>query len=117
MPPTPTAGEAQIAAGESAHTPGPWYVRLYPGTDAYEVRASGGALIAQVGNLGSTSDHRPTAKHWKAATPANARLIAAAPDLLEAVQRARRHAMNIGIDSGSYFEILEAAIRKAEGRS
>lgn len=46
---------------------------------------------------------------------ATARLIAAAPDLLEAVLRARRHAMNIGIESGSYVETLDAAIAKAIG--
>jgi hypothetical protein len=46
---------------------------------------------------------------------ANARLIAAAPELLEAVKRARRHAMNIGITDGSYLAQLDAAIAKARG--
>jgi hypothetical protein len=85
--PTPSlsTNAAREEDARSGHTPGPWWVRLYPGTYSYEVRASG-AAIASVGNLGSTSDHRPTAKRWQAETPANARLIAAAPDLLEAAQ-------------------------------
>ena len=48
---------------------------------------------------------------------ANAHLIAAAPDLLEAVERARRHAENIGITDGGYIAQLDASIAKARGAS
>lgn len=44
---------------------------------------------------------------------ANLTLFAAAPDLLEAVRRARRHAENLGINEGSYVAQLDGAIALA----
>ncbi len=74
-----------------AHTPGPWVIsdRDHECNDhRIVVRGPGGSLIATVGNMAATSDHKPTAKRWKTESPANARLIAAAPDLLAALEHA-----------------------------
>lgn len=76
------------AERSAAFTPGPWIVRDPDShlSHTFGVVAEGGGLIASVGNLGATSDHAPTAKRWRRETPANARLIAAAPDLLVALK-------------------------------
>lgn len=49
---------------------------------------------------------------------ANANLIAAAPELYEAVERALRHAQHLGIDveGSSYVKQLRAALAKARGQ-
>lgn len=54
------------------------------GTKYYEIRAPI-AILAVIGNLGSTSDYVPATKRWTAESHANAMLISAAPDLLEAL--------------------------------
>lgn len=46
---------------------------------------------------------------------ANARLIAAAPDLLEALRAVRRNCSTLGMDKAVWDEV-DAAIAKAEGR-
>ena len=59
----------------TAHTPGPWFVPVRTGTQYVEARIGGGWL-QEVAACGPTAE----AGQQKA----NARLIAAAPDLLEA---------------------------------
>jgi hypothetical protein len=71
-------------------TPGPWE-RSPHSLNSYslEIRSrEESAHIATVGNLGSTSDHAPTAKRWRDETVANAHLIAAAPAMYEALRGA-----------------------------
>lgn len=58
----------------SAHTPGPWVVDPYTGI-AKEIRINDGEILLDYDDV----DH--------AAQEANARLIAAAPDLLEALEK------------------------------
>lgn len=64
------------------HTPGPWF------TDALECvfteREGGGLLICNARNSAVPESDRPTRQQAEA----NARLIAAAPDLLEALEDA-----------------------------
>lgn len=91
----------------SKHTPGPWKQHL---VDETLIVASDRTTVA------STSidyDKAETAE-------ANARLIAAAPELLEALKIARDY---IGANLGTYaqagadFDKVSAAIAKAEGRT
>lgn len=83
------------------HTPGPWQVH---GSHIYTADPER-ALLAQVHNPGSRRDDYPL--------KANAHLIAAAPDLLEACKEFVRK-----VDAGearsarSYYE-MKAAIEKA----
>lgn len=90
------------------HTPGPWKNKTFG-----EVKAKDDAFtVAQcmMGNLGERE--------------ANANLIAAAPELLEALKYAREEiALRVVEDGGTKYSIqkacakLDAAIAKAEGRA
>mgnify|MGYP001603505041 CR=1 FL=1 len=92
----------------TTHTPGPWHiVRMtnVPSPEAFVVRGEDQNSSAIVSVIGE----------------ANARLIAAAPELLEAVKAVQRLIdTNSGQLSASQAlradEILRAAIAKAEGR-
>lgn len=112
----------------SAHTPGPWFVVQMPGhgstlcigrRDQQQTNGTiGDAPIAQV---------LDGAAHWTEKYPAeaNARLIAAAPELLEALKAWSNASWLAGvapdIDSNDPFASMlaqtHAAIAKAEGRS
>lgn len=90
------------------HTPGPWQINpVNAQVDAFNT-GEGLAICKMLW---------PTKLRSEAETEANARLIAAAPELYEAVSRARRHAMNIGLDAegSTYIHILDAAIARATG--
>ena len=90
------------------HTPGPWTWGKPRGEDPI------GAIFAAdrtiVLNLGDGTDYYPTAGTMP--KEANARLIAAAPELLEAIKLllSSSHDYQTGIAEA------EAAIAKAEGR-
>ena len=71
----------------SKHTPGPWHVLVRPQANTYEVFG---------GKLSSSIDARA----------ANARLIAAAPDMLEALQA-------IAEAEGQPDEVLQMAMIRA----
>ena len=114
---------------ETKHTPGPWAVRphwsddskleVFPTRPDQDCTVGAWAEIAEVseGGDGETAE-------------ANARLIAAAPDLLEACKRAEEFIRN-GIELGFIRMpnagtldpahdtpgIIDAALAKAEGRS
>ena len=62
----------------SGHTPGPWKVN--PAAHGCAVESEDGASVAWCGNNVST-------RHGVAPFRANARLIAAAPDMLAALER------------------------------
>lgn len=69
----------------AAHTPGPWGFALVKGGDRIGVTA-GGRMVAEVVQPGRDwSDKADTHARCDAERAANARLIAAAPDMLEAV--------------------------------
>jgi hypothetical protein len=93
--------------GERAHTPGPWYTSRKPGSNRMRINAPGWGHLAKVvvrmsGSIGDCEDGL-----------ANARLIAAAPDLLEALKDARYALYGNGAGNPK----IDAAIAKAEGRS
>lgn len=99
------------------HTPGPWtyrknansgYVGAYIGRKrlGYEIDSTVCTMNKQTGNV-----------------EANARLIAAAPELLEALKLAVEHYVGAGRNSsnvngaaGTAADIIHAAIAKAEGK-
>lgn len=96
---------------EHKHTPGPWFI------DGDDIRAPDGDddpwYVAEVITGCGPGD----------ATPANARLIAAAPDLLEALKDAQKAIRELR-DQGAptaYWDDIEAAnkaaISKATGES
>ena len=94
--------------GKATHTPGPWYVDYYEGR-AYTCRY-----------VLSTDMNTAVAKvlHKRPEAAEDAALIAAAPDLLEAIKYAREYLG--GLDSGGPVLLglcclLDDAISKAEG--
>jgi len=96
----------------SNYTPGPWRHEPH--------QASHGDKIAVVDAIGRILALIPG---HKATDKANAQLIAAAPELLEALQYAREElAMRIEEDGGTEYSvakgcrILDAAIAKATGK-
>lgn len=90
------------------HTPGPWRVEDSdpPQITTNPALAGGARTIAEM-RIVAYSDLRERA--------ANARLIAAAPDLLAACKSAERHFVGMDIDTGTVMDLLHAAIAKAEG--
>ena len=86
----------------SKHTPGPWI--------------ADGDLILAADNWRVASCHR-FPNNDDTARPANARLIAAAPELLEALQAiAGTDPVDSARDPQHLVAIARAAIAKAEGR-
>lgn len=85
----------------SAHTPGPWEVRIQDAGVHVTLRDSTGVKFAVV-----IQGPRTAGKHE------NARLIAAAPDLLEALERVAED--DFAHDT---HEIVLAAIAKAKGEA
>jgi hypothetical protein len=101
----------------SAHTPGPWFTTRPHGTIYIEARLRGSTLqeVAAVGPTEAPEQQE-----------ANARLIAAAPDLLEALQQLvlinERHnaacetVLGRPLDwKDDYLDAARAAITKATG--
>lgn len=103
--PTLQAHAAEVMDGK--HTPGPWI------TGGFYIRGPQKELLARM--RGAPSPERE----------ANARLIAAAPDLLAALKTARECIVYCSrahndVQSGEGFPVelfIDAAIAKAEGRS
>jgi hypothetical protein len=91
-------------AEEVKHTPGPWFATPTSGPFGH-VSSRPAKYENDGGDICTT---------WKNAD-ANTRLIAAAPDLLEAAKRAVREA--VADQQDEWFAALDAAIAKAEGRS
>lgn len=98
----------------SKHTPGPWrhVIAKLPvdGAFDYAIRDADGELIAEVFGRTSTTNYPPA--------EANARLMAAAPELLAALvgilEIGKRDMSNQKYDG--YFDSARAAVAKAEGR-
>jgi hypothetical protein len=91
------------------HTPGPWYVGsgTYEGRNIYSVASvtdDDGFTYQPI--VASAEDDG--IKCWDA----NARLIAAAPDLLEALKRCKFDSLNMTLEDR---EFCRAAIAKATG--
>jgi hypothetical protein len=93
-----------------AHTPGPWTLHKYHGHVAIKAQCGHEAIINAVGHsCGSIGLHDEE--------QANARLIAAAPDLLEAAELACRALLkgNRPWLNTAVGEILSQAIKAAKG--
>lgn len=113
--------DASQARPAQPHTPGPWFIPA-PSMGFSEIRAAGGELVFGLA-AGSEAECQdvPTIE-------ANARLIAAAPDLLASMKEvsdmlmarpditAKLHPL-FGFAEKAIFERAAAAIAKAEGRS
>ena len=101
---------------QSNHTPGPWTVDW---SDDGPLIYTGDLMIASVS--GST-EHIKVRGIDEQTTEANASLIAAAPDLLEALERLLTHGErgNLYYERGEDAEVVNqarAAIAKAKGHS
>ena len=87
---------------KSKHTPGPW--RVDPESEeAYDIMAGERRIVAQV----------LTQRDDATVATVNARLIAAAPELLEALEAAEKELQELD-DSDALF-MARAAIAKAKG--
>jgi hypothetical protein len=92
----------------TTHTPGPWHVHTNIGRKGETGVIADGApcIIAIMGNQ----------KEWPAETANNAQLIAAAPELLEALEEALSVMGEWGEDGDpEWAEQARAAIAKAKG--
>jgi hypothetical protein len=100
------------------HTPGPWQRDRASGLKC-DVRAENGRKVALTWGLGCGDNYR---EKYRAECDANAHLIAAAPELLEAMESARRdyidkHGIAIPEEQGNYPLLVKmnSAIAKAKG--
>lgn len=119
----------------SAHTPGPWNLhQSYVSDEVSEVPpengregfryltrwvARGEKLVAEVGMMTDTKDQGWPRVNNPEECVANARLIAAAPELLAALESivAKCDAAGIGANPDTLREIAATAIAKARGQS
>lgn len=92
------------------HTPGPWHLKVGADGNKY------GAIMGPDNVLVATTGYRVCVESSEDEN--NARLIAAAPDLLKAAKRALRvlKAQGEAVLPGNALGALDAAIEKAEGR-
>ena len=108
-----------------AHTPGPWLFSWEGEGGSW--KGTGLSIVAdQLGEVcyidhrldGFYQDHQRTPRTHED-QQANAKLIAAAPDLLSALKMAVDLMENYGVDAavGKQFRLLTDAINKAEGVS
>lgn len=116
-----------MSAPAAKHTPGPWVYRTGMPYDWGWVTTADGGFITQAKDPRARDDETLSAHRAARTDPweANARLISAAPDLLQALKEAceiiadlSKYANNHGamIDDETFAAGL-AAITKAEGRS
>lgn len=87
----------------SKHTPGPWVKGVM---SDYVAKSASGEIIAELPCSKASSEERA----------ANARLIAAAPDLLGALKRAMNELAQCTQGDGCNYCLARAAIAKAEGK-
>jgi hypothetical protein len=94
----------------SKHTQGPWKI------DWYICREDGKELWRVPRSIGPAStDHCHWAGRYITVDEADANLIAAAPDLLEALKSTRAFVNSVA-PHGGLFERINAAIARAEGK-
>lgn len=97
----------------SKHTPGPWSYRTEPRS-----LADSGSYI--VGSNGDEPAYICPLNLTPGAREANAALIAAAPEMLEALEaifQARAPQLNFDFEGHPDMQLLVAAIKKAKGES
>lgn len=93
----------------SKHAPGPWRTQPWP-----HERECMGADLGAMAVVGADGISPAVVWGGLESSEANARLIAAAPDLLEALKYARMYVETEGPEDE--LEMVDAAIAKAEGR-
>lgn len=94
---------------ETKFTPGPWFTKREGWSTVYvEARIDGG-MIQEVAACGPTDAGQDQQQ-------ANARLIAAAPDLYEALEIAREYALFVSAETDDLARI-DAALAKARGEA
>ena len=106
---------------KEAHTPGPWY---YPGRTISTPKAKTGSVGTVHQNIGVATPIAHVA-HAEGCAEANARLIAAAPELLNALegymsafgQALDAHFIQFGPQQDEAHIAARAAIAKARGES
>lgn len=91
------------------HTPGPWARDTGSGFGC-DVRAENGRKVAATWGINNGDPNRPA---YRAECDANARLIAAAPELLAALEMALVYVDGEG--TPEQYEQVVAAIAKAKG--
>jgi hypothetical protein len=94
------------------YTPGPWKVSEYP-------TRQGRCNITNSGGVGEVpleiAEAYPMGEYWDDETKANARLIASAPELLEALEQLVEHVHGTYAYSEPHMEKARVAIAKATG--
>lgn len=110
--------KSDIQAGErTQHTPGPWFVRN--GDKGYIIRNTRAETKDQIWGIASIW-FQSGGKADDSESEANARLIAAAPELLEFAQRFMRWSqkaeINKSVCGGDLFSQAIAAVAKVEGK-
>lgn len=95
----------------TAHTPGPWSVY----EDANKVAAHGSRNLVRSSALGDYYTESLTDERGEFFNPADARLIAAAPELLEALRAAYSDIQRLPGHTIDMLGRIEAAIAKATG--
>ncbi len=96
----------------SKHRPGPWHVSKYLGEPSGTLQVVHASGDVQVADCRETWGYRLSVEEAQA----NARLIAAAPDLLEACKAALAVREKNGMGEVGVSAQLRAVIAKAEGR-
>jgi len=108
----------------NTHTPGPWEVWREPGIESRDLSVgpvSGGIAVA---DIVTTNAHGIATKESIGTGHANARLIAAAPELLEALEGAVKELESVrdylapsiwGAVGAARLAAAQAAIAKAKG--
>lgn len=125
--PCPKPPLARPAMSEAKHTPGPWSFRTDGVTGDNGIHADGTGIFAE-----AFADIRRAGEDARDEAHANARLIAAAPELLAALKKLTAEMVGIGGFGPEIRELVgntnwavltqrvqeaHAAIAKAEGRS
>lgn len=119
---SPPAPAQSVATSQGTHTPGPWEVRHYAGKT--EVRAIGDSQ--HMGHTWIVSDvfgDSGAVFRGHGSPAANAALIAAAPELLAALEKLAPYALQRAETEPPFtakyaradYEIARAAIAKAKG--
>ncbi len=100
---------------ETKHTPGPWWYDTYNTVFSGSVPANNMLEICSIPDEPETGESPcPTRDKWYPESAANARLIAAAPDLLEALKMILDDP--IAPISTLSMQHAKSVIAKAEGR-
>lgn len=100
----------------AGHTKGPWLYGASYGNDSVRIETPDGKIIGAIRNqrMIGQEQGRPVYE-WDDEGDANARLIAAAPDLLAALEAAQ-DAIEADLHDGPTLRQIKAAIAKAKAK-